>query len=183
MSLTSEVAFIDPLLSYNPTSDGAIASIDASYDRKATLDYSATIPYIFRAVIEQDNMYYVTNITLSTPSPFTFSPNETDGWVHLDQLALVATDFSLFDFSTGAGDASQHPNLSGDPLTFGVETLTASGTTSDGGVLNLTADYDNLSFILSPVPQPATLSFFAFGLGALGLLGWRRKRKAKAVGA
>ena len=37
-------------------------------------------------------------------------------------------------------------------------------------------------FVGSPVvtPLPATLPLFATGLGALGLLGWRRKRKAAA---
>jgi hypothetical protein len=30
-------------------------------------------------------------------------------------------------------------------------------------------------------PLPAALPLFATGLGGLGLLGWRRKRKAKAV--
>ncbi len=32
---------------------------------------------------------------------------------------------------------------------------------------------------VSQTPLPATLPFFAAGLGALGLLGWRKKRKAK----
>ena len=32
----------------------------------------------------------------------------------------------------------------------------------------------------STVPLPATLPLFVKGLGALGLLGWRRKRKAAA---
>ena len=32
-------------------------------------------------------------------------------------------------------------------------------------------------------PLPATLSLFATGLGAFGLLGWRRKRKARAIPA
>jgi hypothetical protein len=34
---------------------------------------------------------------------------------------------------------------------------------------------------VSEVPLPATLPLFATGLGALGLLGWRRKRKNAAV--
>jgi hypothetical protein len=35
--------------------------------------------------------------------------------------------------------------------------------------------------VTSPTPLPAALPLFATGLGALGLLGWRRKRKARAV--
>ena len=30
-------------------------------------------------------------------------------------------------------------------------------------------------------PVPAALPLFTSGLGALGLFGWRRKRKAKAI--
>jgi hypothetical protein len=33
----------------------------------------------------------------------------------------------------------------------------------------------------SATPVPTALPLFATGLGALGLLGWRRKRKAQAV--
>ena len=33
----------------------------------------------------------------------------------------------------------------------------------------------------SGVPLPGALPLFATGLAALGLLGWRRKRKAQAV--
>jgi hypothetical protein len=36
---------------------------------------------------------------------------------------------------------------------------------------------------VSAVPLPAALPLFASGLGALGLLGWRRKRKAAALAA
>jgi choice-of-anchor C domain-containing protein len=40
---------------------------------------------------------------------------------------------------------------------------------------------DNVS--VNATPLPAALPLFATGLGALGLLGWRRKRKAKAIAA
>jgi hypothetical protein len=36
---------------------------------------------------------------------------------------------------------------------------------------------------ISPTPLPAALPLFATGLGAMGLFGWRRKRKAQAVAA
>jgi hypothetical protein len=45
--------------------------------------------------------------------------------------------------------------------------------------------YGTLSFELAPVatPLPAALPLFAAGLGALGLFGWRRKRKTVALAA
>ena len=39
-------------------------------------------------------------------------------------------------------------------------------------------NYGALTITPAPVPLPAALPLFATGLGALGLLGWRRKRKA-----
>jgi hypothetical protein len=40
---------------------------------------------------------------------------------------------------------------------------------------------DFLSPSLTPTPVPAALPLFATGLGAMGLLGWRRKRKSAAA--
>jgi hypothetical protein len=40
-------------------------------------------------------------------------------------------------------------------------------------------DYAAISPIIAPLP--AALPLFATGLGALGLLGWRRKKKAIAA--
>ena len=49
----------------------------------------------------------------------------------------------------------------------------------DFHVPNGTNTYDGLS--AGTVPLPAALPLFAGGLGALGLLGWRRKRRAAAA--
>jgi len=85
---------------------------------------------------------------------------------------------------------------------FGGSTITSCGTTDicgqeGSGVIQFTGTFATLSWTnphledydlltvgdegLAPVrsetPLPATLPLFASGLGALGLLGWRRKRK------
>ena len=52
--------------------------------------------------------------------------------------------------------------------------VTFLGTPPDGA--DRTAFIDNVS--LTTTPLPAALPLFATGLGALGLIGWRRKRKA-----
>ena len=38
-------------------------------------------------------------------------------------------------------------------------------------------------FVIATTPLPAALPLFATGLGAMGLLGWRRKRKNAAIAA
>jgi len=59
---------------------------------------------------------------------------------------------------------------------FGSEQLRAFMGSSGGGAAQLVNPF-------SVLPLPAALPLFATGLGALGLLGWRRKRKAAALAA
>jgi hypothetical protein len=49
-----------------------------------------------------------------------------------------------------------------------------SGTIGNTGVI----DFGPAPVLVAATPLPAALPLFATGLGALGLLGWRRKRKA-----
>ena len=72
------------------------------------------------------------------------------------------------------------------------------GEVVDEIVVTLSGDYAEFGFVpsqafnntagswsapVSTVPLPAALPLFASGLGALGLLGWRRKKKAAALNA
>ena len=66
------------------------------------------------------------------------------------------------------------------------EAITSLVLTSDvtGETLPNNFEFDNFAAIESTAatPIPAALPLFATGIGGLGLLGWRRKRKAKRVG-
>jgi hypothetical protein len=69
--------------------------------------------------------------------------------------------------------------------TYSNATLTSLGVTP--GIYVWTwGPAANQSFtldIINPIPIPAALPLFATGLGALGLLAWRRKKKAAALAA
>ncbi len=91
----------------------------------------------------------------------------------------LSTD-SFFEIGTTTGpnenvvleDAS-HP---GGPLLQFNDGVDSQSTSSESGNTQIG--------IASATPLPATLSLFATGLGAMGLFGWRRKRKnASAIAA
>jgi hypothetical protein len=86
------------------------------------------------------------------------------------------------DLTSNNGDSSNLTNFvfnSGLIGSDGIVPLPGNGGTitafSNG------EDIGNLTVINGATPLPAALPLFATGLGALGLLGWRRKRKAQGV--
>lgn len=111
------------------------------------------------------------------PDQVVFSPSPPD--VALDTLGI--------SFSVGSGTTSF--NIYEDDGLYtpgapygcgGVYCLLGPGDTGAGD------PFVTVSFYLTPVaatPLPATLPLFATGLGAMGLLGWRRKKKAAALTA
>jgi hypothetical protein len=80
-------------------------------------------------------------------------------------LSPITFDIS----STGLSTASFTKNGAG--LFFAADILGTNGNTGIVGAPTVT----------TPTPIPAALPLFAGGLGVLGLLGWRRKRKAAAA--
>jgi hypothetical protein len=82
---------------------------------------------------------------------------------------------------------------SGLKLAFAQVSSTVAYAFFDDGGAGPDSDFDDIVLRITasdpagggpgPTPIPAALPLFATGLGALGLLGWRRKRKAVAVPA
>jgi hypothetical protein len=87
-----------------------------------------------------------------------------------DPLLLVPDSDFHIKFSWDAVD-----NIKDNDVDFGLWEA-RFGVTSPTGNLLITA---NLR--VNDTPLPAALPLFATGIGGLGLLGWRRKRKARAI--
>jgi hypothetical protein len=58
--------------------------------------------------------------------------------------------------------------------------LDVFGANTDPDALGPIPETGTVEFAIAETPLPGALSLFAGGLGAIGLLGWRRKRKAAA---
>ena len=110
-------------------------------------------------------------------------------------VTLLPGNYFLMGYSWTANDQEHNSNVNGTPDTFVTSALvsfvqsawTATGSEAPGtlptsfGTINYFSSA-NIEFAeASAVPLPAALPLFATGLGALGLYGWRRKRKANAA--
>jgi hypothetical protein len=71
-----------------------------------------------------------------------------------------------------------------DTANYALATFASLGVTPGTYVWTWGTGADqSYTLIIGATPLPAALPLFATGLGVLGLLGWRRKRKAAAVAA
>ncbi len=103
-------------------------------------------------------------------------------------------DLDGISFSVGNGTLSFNVYENNNPKVPGYNCVATSpycimgpGNTAAGGGLDANGNPLDLvsaasfSLTVAPTPLPAALPLFATGLGALGLLGWRRKRKSAAA--
>lgn len=113
-------------------------------------------------------------------------------------VSLLGVTNSAGDYSFSLGYETDNTPATYTAFATGNNSLGALGTTwllvSITGVAPLNANgplaitlggdgefWDNVSVTTDATPLPAALSLFAGGLGTLGLLGWRRKRKNAAL--
>lgn len=110
---------------------------------------------------------------------------------------LLGGTWGFVAAASGSGSATYNDGTSVPGLSFGgvsagyYDTYSQTIATIVGSSYTLAFDYNgsgnNNGFVVAAInsvsatPLPATLPLFASGLGALGLLGWRRKRKAQAT--
>lgn len=94
---------------------------------------------------------------------------------------IVHNSFHLVNGVVQADSVFQIYGGAFDLLLGGVNTGINSLASTNGYQVGNSFGYAGVTFAQTPLP--AALPLFVTGLGALGLLGWRRKRKAAALAA
>jgi hypothetical protein len=160
---------VENSFTYNPSTQGAITSINASVDKSfTTSEPGAGIGNTFRPLIEQDGNFYLAAVPGSTIT----GPADT-GYLNFSAAGLTAADFTLFNITTGAFGVG-NPNFDGDLITFGF----AQNTNLAAGTNNET-DYDNLDITVNPpVPEPSTWAMLLIGFAGIGFAAHRRRVSA-----
>jgi hypothetical protein len=153
---------------YNPAT-GAISTIDFSLDRNVTFTPATVVlsNVSATALLEQNGKFYLDTIT---------GPGLVAGtWQTVSATGLTASDFSLFDFTTGTLDSTMHPDFStaGAVIDFGLRT--GLGHTNSLGTGSFDSLSDNLSFTVTSVPEPGTT--FQLLIISITLLGAMRLRR------
>ena len=170
---TAAFGFINNGWNYDPGVQGAIASIDALIDKNLLFNaddlngYPGPFGNTFRPLIRQGGLSYFATIA----GPLLPAPGAT-GYNAISQAGLVATDFALFDFSTGTFGVG-NPDFAGGVLSFGLGQISTvgSGFTFTNTVIE--AQYDNLRIAIQSVPEPSSLL-----LAGIGVLAWLIRRPA-----
>lgn len=120
-------------------------------------------------------------ITLTTGAYLRVTDLETSGdqFRMFDNASLLGAtstpvanaEFGVFDINYALGDSNYSSGLF----------FLAAGSHDISGIFDGVITFGDMAFAVVTTPLPATLPLFAGGLGALGLLGWRRKRKNAAA--
>ena len=97
------------------------------------------------------------------------------------QFVSVPGNFTTFSDHLGVvpnvSFGESHPEVCGNsPLDINCITLIDASFNKTSGHVDLPFTIATEEVVVTTTPLPAGLPLFASGLGALGLLGWRRKR-------
>ncbi len=168
---TGSLGLINSAFSYDPATQGTVESINASIFKEVNLTppppgVNYDFAYSFIPLIEQDGNFYLSVIS----GPAIDSPSTTSGFNTLSASGLTADDFNELNLTNNSLSAN-HPNFSGDTMTFGL--ASAVTNVSGGPAFGITSISQDLSIQLV-TPEPSMLLLLA---GVLPLMGvWRRFR-------
>jgi len=167
---------INTTFAYDPSTQGAITSLAASVDKDITVNDLEDYGNAFHVLLEQGGNFYTLS---SAPSgPVLVGPGTT-GFNTISGGGFTAADFVQINPTTGVF-GSANPNFDGGTILFGFyQEFGASalpGTTNE-------AVFDNLSFTLTSVPEPATWAMLLVGFFGLGAMARTRRRVLATVEA
>lgn len=168
-AFASMQGFVNPSFVYNPATQGVLSTIDASTDKEFNTDLNLA-SNSFRPLVLQGGNYYTASITL---------PATKNVWLTGSQVGLAASDFMLFNFTTGVFDATQHPDFTGGVMEFGIAnrlTQTSNALPDHDDIL-----YDNFRLQLNTVPEPASLIMCVAGASCVLVFVGRRKASPKCA--
>ena len=166
--------------SYDPSVDGPIGTIDYQEDQNQfdqIFFFGLPSGVFAQPALMQDGVVY------AGPA---IGYNHADEWLTASLLGLTAADFVdflSFEFVVGGDGIFDNPDFSssGNVIDFGF--IRGDSNTGPNEVFTIKHGIDNWSVTVNavnPVPLPAALPLFLSALAGLGLMGWRRKRKATA---
>ena len=169
--LVTFIGLIRPSFFYDPAISGPIERIAVAAEKFTTVNTATTSTTSIRPMILQNGQYFMSIITVSTID---------NTYLPLSNPNLGRTDFTLFDFTTGTFDATQHPDFTSGSMQFGFTSrLAIIGTGTNGFTIYADIRFDNLLIEVVPVPEPATISLVA--ISGCGWICLRRRRAANEI--
>jgi len=180
-SLLIRVGAINPAFSYDPSTQGAITSIDLAEDHyvnvidpfnfwnKALINNPTSGNWL----LEQGGSFYYRTVALPWV-PGVYTTVKSSG--------TVATDWNQIDSATGTVNTSSHPDFSasGSAIEFGV--VGAASLHTQGPAATVDIRFDNLSIDLHTAPEPGILTSGLAGAVTLCGLGLcHRKLRARLM--
>jgi len=103
----------------------------------------------------------------------------------LFNMPLPGNQTCVSGFEGGGGGCGVGRAINSFEMDFNITTgnISKFAIGGDGIAVRFATTFDSTLAEVAAVPLPAAFPLFASGLGMLGLLGWRRKRKARTAGA